>query len=140
MMRAALALRCALALSAWLVPFGTSALAQERTLGPRELRSGLSFAGQDIRAMQNDDVANPGMLWVERGEKLWNAAVGPDARTCASCHGDARVSMRGVAARYPAHDATTGALFDVESRIDDCRARRQQAPPFPRESEDLLAL
>src|SRR4029077_18899767 len=102
--------------------------------------SGLTFAGPDIQAMQNDDIANPGMLWVERGEKLWNAATGPDGRTCASCHGDARVSMRGVAARYPAHDAATGTLFDVEARIDDCRARRQQAPPFPAESEDLLAL
>ena len=27
----------------------------------------------DTKAMQDDDTANPGMLWVLDGEKLWNA-------------------------------------------------------------------
>ena len=71
--------------------------------------------------------ANPGMLWVERGEKLWRTPAGAADTSCASCHGEARVAMRGVAARYPAHDAATGRVLDLEARIDDCRARRQQA-------------
>ena len=29
--------------------------------------------------MQADDTANPGLLWVERGEKLWNARAGSTA-------------------------------------------------------------
>jgi hypothetical protein len=29
-----------------------------------------SALGPDLRALQNDAFANPGMLWVERGEKL----------------------------------------------------------------------
>lgn len=132
--------RYALALTLVIAFQGIVVCAQERALPLPALRSGLTFAGPDIRAMQADDAGNPGMLWVERGEKLWNAAAGPEGRACASCHGDARVSMRGVAARYPAHDAATGTLFDVEARIDDCRARRQQAGRLPRESEDLLAL
>ncbi len=114
--------------------------AEERAIPLSALRSGIAFAGADVRAMQADDVANPGLLWVERGEKLWGAPTGATERSCASCHGNARATMRGVAARYPARDAATGSLFDVEARINDCRAKRQQASALPRESDDLLAL
>jgi sulfur-oxidizing protein SoxA len=116
------------------------AAAQERALPLSALRSGVSFAGPDVRAMQSDDLANPGMLWVERGEKLWNAPAGASGASCASCHGAAQTSMRGVAARYPRFDANAGAVFDIEARIVDCRARRQQGPALPRESDDLLSL
>ena len=54
----------------------TLASAQERTLPLPVLRSGITFAGSDVRAMQADDAANPGFLWVESGEKLWNATAG----------------------------------------------------------------
>jgi sulfur-oxidizing protein SoxA len=128
------ALACAVAL---LTGF---AAAQDRAVPLSELRSGLSFAGADVRAMQADDAANPGMLWVERGERLWNASQGAAAASCASCHGAAKVSMRGVATRYPAFDATAGALVDLEARIEDCRTRRQRDSPLHRESEDMLAL
>ena len=114
--------------------------AQERVLPLSALRSGITFSGPDVRAMQSDDVANPGELWVERGEKLWNLSAGAAARSCASCHGDARASMRGVATRYPAHDTGTDKLLDLEARIDDCRTRRQQASSYLRESDDLLSL
>jgi len=114
--------------------------AQERALPASSLRSGLEFSGGDVRSMQGDDAANPGMLWIERGEKLWNAPAGTADRSCASCHGAAASSMRGVATHYPRHDKTTGKLFDLEARISDCRTRRQQASALQRESEDLLAL
>ena len=114
--------------------------AQQRVLPLSALRSGITFAGPNVRAMQADDVANPGGLWVERGEKLWNLSAGASGKSCASCHGDARTSMRGVATRYPAHDAATDKLFDVEARIDGCRTRRQQASSYLRESDDLLSL
>jgi sulfur-oxidizing protein SoxA len=117
-----------------------SVSAQDRVLPLPELRSGITFAGADVRAMQADELANPGMLWVERGERLWNAAAGNSGKSCASCHGAAQTSMRGVAARYPKFDAGAGAVIDLEARIVDCRARRQQAPALARESDDLLAL
>jgi len=119
--------------------FAAAAAAQERALPLSALRSGITFAGPDVRAMQADELANPGALWVERGEKLWNASAGRAGRSCASCHGDARESMRGVAARYPA-PAAAGALLDLEARIDDCRTRRQEASPLPHEAEDLVSL
>jgi sulfur-oxidizing protein SoxA len=117
-----------------------AALAQERAIPLTELRSGSAFLGADLRSLQSDDFANPGMLWVERGEKLWSEPAGKTKQSCASCHQDARSSMRGVAARYPKVDAESGRLLNLEGRINLCRARRMGAAPFRYESEDLLAL
>ncbi|MEO8754774.1 MAG: sulfur oxidation c-type cytochrome SoxA [Casimicrobiaceae bacterium] len=117
-----------------------AAFAQERTLPLSALRSGITFAGPDVRAMQDDELANPGLLWVSRGEQLWNTTAGMAQKSCASCHGSATTSMRGVAARYPAYDKDAGAVLDLEARIDACRTQQQGAPALARESDDLLAL
>jgi sulfur-oxidizing protein SoxA len=129
----------ALPAAPWLF-FLLSAHAQnlQRALPLDQLRSGIEFAGADVRAMQADDFANPGFLWVDRGERLWREPAG--GKSCAACHGDARVAMRGVAARYPAHDAASAQVLDLEARINDCRVRRQQVPALARESDDLLGL
>src|SRR5690349_18020713 len=103
-------------------------------------RSGYSFMTQDTKAMQDDDTANPGMLWVLEGEGLWDKKDGASEKSCADCHGDARDSMKGVAARYPAYDQTLGRPVDLEARINLSRARDQQAPPLHYESRELLAL
>jgi len=103
-------------------------------------RSGYSFMGPDTRAMQDDDTSNPAMLFVLDGEALWNKRTGSAERACADCHGDARESMKGIAARYPAFDKTLGRPVTIEQRINLERARRQDAPPLAYESRDLLAL
>ena len=111
--------------------------AQSRSLSLDALRSGIEFAGPDVRAMQADDLANPAFLWVERGRDLWGRASG---QNCGACHGEASTSMRGVATRYPAIDKASGRLFDLEARINDCRVRHQGLTPLTRESDDMLAL
>src|SRR5512134_512808 len=103
-----------------------AAVAGEIPLGER--RSGHEFMGRETRTMQDDDGANPGMLWVLEGETLWGARAGSAGRACADCHGDARVSMRGVAARHPAFDVADGRPLSLEQRINRCRAERQQVP------------
>ena len=105
-----------------------------------ERRSGYDFMGRETRAMQDDDPANPGMLWVLEGGALWTRKTGPAGRACADCHGDARVTMKGVAARYPAFDAARGRPLNLEQRINACRIDRQGAPPLAYESRELLAL
>jgi len=105
-----------------------------------ERRSGYDLMSRETRAMQDDDAANPGMLWVLDGETLWNSKPGDDARACSDCHGDARSSMKGVAARYPAFDAARGRPVNLEQRINICRTGQQQAPPLAYESRDMLAL
>jgi L-cysteine S-thiosulfotransferase len=116
------------------------AAAQERALPLEKLKSGSEFLGADLRALQADDLANPAMLWVERGAKMWNERAGTAARACADCHGDAAKSMRGVAASYPKYDPALGRLLNVEGRINACRTGRQGAPALKFESGEMLSI
>ena len=104
---------------------------------PSPLKSGIEFATAETRALQQDDFANLGMLWVARGEKLWNAVSGRSGKACANCHAG---GMKGVAARYPVIDPGAARLVNVEERINLCRVRHQQAEPFAPESEERLSL
>jgi sulfur-oxidizing protein SoxA len=103
-------------------------------------RSGYAFLSRETQAMQDDDLGNPGMLWVRGGEALWRKEAGATSKSCGGCHQDAAISMKGVAARYPAFDAGAGRVVNLEQRINLCRVDRQQAPPLKYESEELLAL
>src|SRR5262245_28956143 len=94
------------------------------------LKSGTTFLTPELKALQADDFANPGMLWVTEGGRQWNHVEGREGKSCASCHGDAAGSMKGVAARYPAVDAATGDLLNLELRINSCRVRKMSAAPF----------
>lgn len=81
---------------------------------------------RETKAMQDDEVTGPAVLWLLDGEALWSKLG------CVSCHGDARTSMRGVAARYPA--LVDGKLVNLEQQV------RHKAPQLAYESRDLLAL
>jgi sulfur-oxidizing protein SoxA len=117
---------------------GTAAAAAEIPLSER--KSGYDLMGPQTRAMQDDDTANPGMFWVLDGEALWKRKAGEAGKSCADCHGDAQASMKGVAARYPAFDATHGRPVNLEQRINICRADKQNATALSYESKELLAL
>ena len=103
-------------------------------------KSGYEFMGRETRAMQDDDTANPGMLWVLDGEDLWNRKDGNAGKSCADCHGDARMSMKGVAARYPAYSPAVKVPIDLAGRINICRKDQQKATPLAFENKNLLAL
>ena len=90
-----------------------------------ERRSGYSFMQPDTQAMQDDDIANPGMLWVLDGEALWKGKTGAANKACTDCHNDPRAVLKGVAARYPAFDKTLGHPVNLEQRINLCRVRHQ---------------
>jgi sulfur-oxidizing protein SoxA len=120
------------------------ALTSARGLGaeiqPDPRRSGFEFMSPATQAMQRDDTLNPAMLWVKQGEDLWQRSAGPKAQSCAACHGQASVSMRGVAARYPAFDVAQERPLNLAQRINLCRQQYQQAEPWRLESQDLLCL
>jgi sulfur-oxidizing protein SoxA len=102
-------------------------------------RSGYSFLTPPTRALQDDAFANPGMLWVEQGETMWNApsSTGP---SCAGCHGEAAKAMRGVSAHYPRYDERAGHVVNLEQKINMCRVDHQNATPLPYESQELLSI
>jgi sulfur-oxidizing protein SoxA len=102
--------------------------------------SGYHDMGAALQKMQDDDTANPAMLFVQQGEALWQQKAGTAAKSCADCHHDATQSMKGVAARYPAIPANASAPVDLEGRINLCRTTHQQAPALAPENNELLAL
>lgn len=101
---------------------------------------GSAFLSPELKAQQDDEGANPGMLWVAEGEKLWSKLDGAKAQSCNTCHGPAESSMRGISARYPKVDAGSGRLLNLEMKINQCRRERQWAPAFAWESRELLGL
>nr|WP_316183525.1 MULTISPECIES: sulfur oxidation c-type cytochrome SoxA [unclassified Bradyrhizobium] len=103
-------------------------------------RSGYDFMSSDTKAMQDDDTANPAMLSVLDGEALWTTKAGTANKACGDCHGAVDVSMKGVAARYPAFNAASGVPVDLGQRVNLCRRQHQEAAPFAAESRELLAL
>lgn len=104
-----------------------------------QARSGYQDASPTVRAMQDDDAANPAFLWVQQGEAIWADAAVPSGQSCQGCHG-APATMRGVSARYPAYDAGLGRPLTLEQRIELCRTGRQHAAAFAPESDESLAI
>ncbi|MEO7548625.1 MAG: sulfur oxidation c-type cytochrome SoxA [Ramlibacter sp.] len=102
-------------------------------------RSGYEDMGAPTQAIQRDDGANPGMLWVKDGELLWNTPTGPRP-SCAGCHGAAATTMRGVAARYPAWDTGLARPVNLGTRINLCRQRHQQLTAMASDDAHLLSL
>jgi L-cysteine S-thiosulfotransferase len=102
--------------------------------------SGYDSMTPELQRMQDDDAANPGMLWATDGQTLWQRRDGSAHKSCADCHGEAAHSMKGVAARYPAVDRVLDRLVDLEERINACRTKYQSADPFAWESKPLLSL
>ena len=131
-----------LILPALLVLFASCAPAAERPsdtldiIPETERQSGFAFVTQETKDLQTDDFANPGLLWVDRGAEAF-ALAPAGAESCLSCHQD---NLAGVAARYPAVDKKTGALRNLEMRINQCRTTHQNLTPFAYESDELLSL
>jgi sulfur-oxidizing protein SoxA len=105
-----------------------------------ERRSGYLYLSKENQQLQDNDFANPGLLWVERGREFWWQRDGTAGTSCAGCHGDAVTSMRGVRTRYPRFDPQSDKLINLEQQINHCRAERMHASSYPYESEALLAL
>jgi sulfur-oxidizing protein SoxA len=103
-------------------------------------QSDYTYLSADLRALQDDAFANPGMLWVDRGRQLWSQAAGPNGQSCQSCHREADDAMRSAATRYPAWVPALGRVINLEQQINRCRVERLHAGAFPYESQELLAL
>lgn len=102
-------------------------------------KSGYLYLDSQTRAMEADDFSNPGFLWIDKGQKLWNTPEGTNGKSCESCHG-AVTSMKGVGANYPVYDARSHGIVDLEERINQMRVDKMGAQPYKWESENLLAL
>lgn len=91
-----------------------------------EVISGWHFRGTETRAMQMDDFDNPGMIFVEQAEEVWNTVDGSEGKSCASCH-EGPESMAGVRPVYPKYNEAAGEVRTLEMQVNDCRENRMGA-------------
>ena len=103
-------------------------------------KSGYFYLGAQTRALQDDDFLNPGMFAVDQGKAIWNKIDGGQGQSCASCHGNAEQTMKGVAAKFPRYDAAKGSIINLELFVNRERTQRMGAAPLEYESEALLNL
>ncbi len=105
---------------------------------PPSQQSSYELMSAENKAMQDDASLNPAMFWVGDGEAMWQQKMGPQNKSCSTCHGDAKKSMRGIATQFP--KVIKGKLQTLEGQINQCRVGAQSAPALAYESKDLLAL
>lgn len=103
-----------------------------------EVMSGWHFRGTETRAMQADDFDNPGMIFVEQAEAAWETVEGTEGKSCASCHGDASESMKGVRAVYPKWNEAAGEVRTLETQINGCRTEQMGAEPWKYSGDDMV--
>jgi len=108
----------------------------QAAISSADKRSGYTFLTAETQALQDDDFANPGYLWVDKGA----AHFAEGKAACASCHGANGEALKGAAVSYPKIDAASGQLINLEQRINICRDKHQEMPELLYESDDLLAL
>jgi len=96
-----------------------------------EVLSGWLFREPETRALEADTFANPAMLGVDAGADIWNTVEGTEGKSCATCHGDAAESMKGVGAHFPKWDADSGKPINIELQINKCRTEQMGAEAYP---------
>lgn len=106
----------------------------------KDRQSSYQLMSPDTKAMQDDPRSNPANFEVLDGQALWHEATGSKNVSCASCHGDAAGSMKGVAASFPKLSAAGRPLLNLGGRINQCRTEHQGAKPLAPESKPLLSL
>lgn len=104
------------------------------------VRSGWTFRSKETQALETDDFENPGFPMVEYGAELWDTADGTSGKSCASCHGAAEDSMKGVRASMPKWNKEKNTLFTLEDHINWSREEHQGAKPWKWESTEMLAM
>jgi L-cysteine S-thiosulfotransferase len=103
-------------------------------------KSGFDFMSPATQALQANDSENPAMLWVKSGEALFNAPAGEAKKSCADCHREKALSLKGAAAVFPRYELSMGRPVNLGQRINFCRKNKQRAAPWATESRELLGV
>ena len=103
-----------------------------------EPRSGYEFIKQATRDMQDDDFENPGLLTVEKGQRLFNRKPAGAGKACAECHGaDGSGLDRKAIARYPVYNGKE--LVTLQKQISVCR-ENNGGSSLPTDHPELVSL
>lgn len=104
------------------------------------LYSGWRFRNADTQQLEADDFENPAFPMVDLGKELWTKVDGSKGKSCASCHNDAKTTMKGVRAHMPKWNEAKGRPLTLEQNINLCREDRMGAKPWKWESNQMLGM
>jgi sulfur-oxidizing protein SoxA len=88
-----------------------------------EITSGWLYRSDETQALQTDDFDNPGMIFVDQARAAFEAPMGADGQSCASCH-DSPEALKGVRAVYPKWDEAAGEVQTLEMQVRECQTER----------------
>lgn len=110
------------------------------SLQAAEPRSGYEYLTESSREMQDDEFANPGMVEVEKGKRLFNR-IGNNGKSCATCHGTEgeKLNTKKIA-RYPVYNKEFNEPFTLQMQINLCWEDQLDEVPFIYDCVDLVAL
>jgi sulfur-oxidizing protein SoxA len=85
---------------------------------------------EKYRQMLQDPFANPGNLWVDRGEELWTLPGGPKKVSLQACDlGKGVGKLEGAFAELPRYFADADRVMDLEARLLWCMSQVQGRDP-----------
>lgn len=103
--------------------------------------SGYWFLEPNIRAMQDDEFENPGMLAWQAGADLFRELRPDEEAACSTCHGENAEDLASARiARYPVYDEQLGGLVTLQERINHCWEIHLDRFPLPYDHRDLIVL
>jgi sulfur-oxidizing protein SoxA len=102
--------------------------------------SGSEYLSPQMREMQEDDFANPGMEAVDYGRKLFHR-VDEEGHRCAECHGEegSRLNLARIAS-YPVYDPEQERPITLQEQVNICREERMDNFPLVYDCKELVGL
>ena len=97
------------------------------TLPPVHAAENAGQAVQAYREMLSDPFANPGLLWIDRGEAIYREKRGSKSASLERCNfGLGPGKLNGAFAQLPRYFKDTGRVEDLELRLLEPTQRRHQ--------------
>lgn len=111
--------------------------APDHVEGLSEIMSGWLFRSDETQAVQMDDFDNPGMIFVDAGREMFNAEIGADGESCASCH-EGPETLADVRPTYPKWDPERETVQTVEMQVNECVTERMNLPEWKYTGDDMV--
>ena len=103
-----------------------------------QVYSGWVFRADETQALQMDDFDNPGFVFVDVAQDLYDTVDGSEGKSCASCHDDVD-SFAGLTTGMPRVNAG-GDLETLTELVNECRTDRMGAEAWKYAGTQMTAM
>ncbi len=102
--------------------------------------SGSEYLSEQMRELQNDDFANPGMEVVAYGSSLFHK-TDEEGKRCADCHGNEgkQLNLQRIA-RYPVYSEDQERPITLQDQINICFEERMDNFPLVYDCREMVGL